>query len=192
MSFFVDNRFKIFHNNVSMNKSTKKALVQVFRYFAEKQERSDSLWCQRADRKADLSKKAKYPQEIKVDGKSIIVCSSWEAKVYRFLHKVSPYPLLFADGQECAVTNQNLGKFTWNPDFIIGDTIIEVKGQKQAKQKFFRKQLPAFKMSHWSKKYDLYLCDTYTMKNLSKCADYNDFLSYCKLVNTKNISIDTL
>jgi len=154
-----------------------KALISVLHYLCNKQLIEEKV------AEILVSAKKRYPKRILISGTAVTVCFGWEEKVYKFLHKHRVL-FLFASGKERGETYQSLGSFGWNPDFIIGNDIVEVKGAKPALQKFNKKQLPAFRSSEYAKQYNLYLCGKRAMKNLKNCSNYAEFLQQCRLVSS--------
>lgn len=110
-----------------------------------------------------------------VQGLDLHFHSTWEYFLYIRLLEFN-VNFKFANREGTALL---LKTKSWSPDFIIGNTIIEVKGHPQAYQKFYNTDFPQFLQSEYSKIYDLWLLEK-SIERL-KLSNLDDILALCKL-----------
>jgi hypothetical protein len=91
----------------------------------------------------------------KIEGRYVLFESKPEYALFKLLRKL---------GVEFSFSTEPPGNWIWiksrfwNPDFVIGDIIIEVKG-RMFRADFERDVLPEFKRSRRAKEYTLYILD---------------------------------
>lgn len=107
------------------------------------------------------------------DGLELWIHSSWELSMYLFLSSL---------GKQFRYANQHgttirFEDHSWSPDFVldIDKEIIEVKGDKRARPKFFERNLPAFRRSKYAREYRLWVYEDNVHEN-SKILTYEDLL----------------
>jgi hypothetical protein len=104
-----------------------------------------------------LGSKYKYTSE---DG--ILFDSKWEEYLYRALVKWGvPFRYTNTDNTKNVLFLNHPLKQTWKPDFILPahSLILEVKGAIWGKNKFWKRDLPAFIESKYAHDYSLFLVD---------------------------------
>jgi len=115
-----------------------------------------------------------------IDGKSITFHSRWEVSFYKKLKLLNAPAFTFANETTDNILQLNTG--SWNVDYKIVNDLIDVKGHPEAYKKFYKRDLPGFLKSSYSKQYNLYLCE-YDVNPYS-FKDYNELLSTCTLIHS--------
>lgn len=115
-----------------------------------------------------------------INGKSVVFLSSWELSFYKLLTKLE-VEFSFANESTRNLLNLDIG--TWNADFIIGASIIDVKGHPKAYEKFYTRDLPAFLRSDYAKTFSLYLCE-YNVDWYDSPKSYQELLASCTKIHS--------
>lgn len=138
--------------------------------------------CTNISRGQTLSGNHGGPHKVKAifDGIEITFDSSWEVSMFA---KLRTCEIAFRYANLHDTCMQLRGK-TWRPDFVIGNTIIEVKGHPKAYAKFYGKDLPAFLRSSHAAIYSVFLFEHDVAHwRYRDVKDLDALLSFCREVH---------